>query len=56
MDHHFGIFAAERNYRQIARCALGDGSDATPILADGRIYLRGREHLWCLGDTPRPSP
>jgi outer membrane protein assembly factor BamB len=44
------IFAAERAYRELAACRLGDGSDATPALGDGRIYIRGRNHLWCLGE------
>lgn len=43
------IIAAERAYRIIATCPLGEGSDATPALGDGRIYIRGRNNLWCLG-------
>ena len=44
------IFEAKRVYRQIAACELGgDGVDATPTCADGRIYIRGKENLWCLG-------
>ncbi|MEI6234670.1 MAG: hypothetical protein WCT04_16565 [Planctomycetota bacterium] len=43
------IVAAERAYREIANCKLGDGSDSTPALGDGRIYIRSRKYLWCLG-------
>ena len=43
------IVAAERSYRLIATCALGEGCDATPALDEGRIYIRGQNHLWCLG-------
>jgi outer membrane protein assembly factor BamB len=43
------IVAAERTYRLIATCALGEGADATPAMAANRIYIRGREHLWCIG-------
>jgi outer membrane protein assembly factor BamB len=29
---------------------LDDGSNASPAVADGRIYLRGRKYLWCVGE------
>jgi hypothetical protein len=48
-DGTLQIVAAERNYRVLGTCSLGEGSDATPALAEGRIYIRGRNHLWCLG-------
>jgi outer membrane protein assembly factor BamB len=44
------IVAAERAFRLIATCSLGEPIDATPALGDGRMYIRGRDHLWCLGD------
>jgi outer membrane protein assembly factor BamB len=28
---------------------LGDASPASPAVADGRIYLRGRQFIWCIG-------
>ena len=43
------IVAAERSYRLIATCSLGEHADATPALGDGRIYIRSRDHLWCIG-------
>ncbi len=43
------IVAAEREFRLIATCQLGDGSDSTPALGNGRIYIRSRKYLWCLG-------
>lgn len=49
-DGTVSIFEARRFYRPIAACQLGDDTtDATPALADGRIYIRGKENLWCLG-------
>jgi outer membrane protein assembly factor BamB len=44
------IFAAERKFREIASCALGEAADATPAFADGRIYIRTKTALWCLGN------
>jgi outer membrane protein assembly factor BamB len=28
---------------------LDDGSNASPAVADGRIYLKGKKYLWCIG-------
>src|SRR5262249_7747876 len=32
---------------------LGDGSPASPAVANGRLYLRGRRYLWCVGQNSR---
>src|SRR5262249_14433665 len=29
---------------------LGDGSQASPAVADGCIFLKGRKHLYCIGN------
>jgi outer membrane protein assembly factor BamB len=29
---------------------LGDASQASPAVADGRVYLKGRDYLWCVGE------
>lgn len=44
------IVAAERSYRELANCPLDDGSDATPAISAGRIYVRTKKYLWCLGE------
>lgn len=44
------IVAADQALRVIGKCELGEGSDATPAMADGRMYLRTRGHLWCIGN------
>ncbi|MFZ4394713.1 MAG: PQQ-binding-like beta-propeller repeat protein [Kiritimatiellia bacterium] len=43
------IVALERTFREIASCPLGEAADATPAFADGRIYIRSKHTLWCLG-------
>jgi len=43
------IVAADRNFRQIRLCQLGDGADATPAMDDGRMFVRSNHFLWCLG-------
>jgi outer membrane protein assembly factor BamB len=44
------ICEAAGAFRRIATCDLaGEAVDATPAFGDGRIYLRSRQTLWCLG-------
>ena len=43
------IVAAERQFRLIGSPKLGEGSDSTPALGNGQIYIRSRKALWCLG-------
>jgi hypothetical protein len=33
----------------VSRNALGEAVSATPAAADGRLYIRGADHLFCLG-------
>lgn len=43
------VFAADPTYRLIARNELGETVRATPAVADGRLYVRGERHLYCIG-------
>ena len=45
------VFAAEPTYRLLARNALGETIRATGAVADGRLYLRGNTHLFCIGKS-----
>jgi outer membrane protein assembly factor BamB len=42
------IVAVERKFREIGMNQLGDGADATPAMADGRMYIRSSRFLWCI--------
>ena len=44
------ILAAGREPRLIASPAIGEAADATPAFREGRIYIRGERHLFCIGD------
>jgi hypothetical protein len=33
----------------LASSDLGDGCPASPAVADGRIFLKGKKYLWCIG-------
>jgi outer membrane protein assembly factor BamB len=50
------IVGADRAGRMIATCALGDASDATPAMSDGRFYIRGSKGLWCIGGNAAGKP
>jgi len=36
-------------YKELARCELGEPCHASPAFADGRIYIRSSAHLYCIG-------
>jgi len=43
------IIQAANEYKELAKCELGEECHATPAFLDGRIYIRGVEHLYCIG-------
>jgi len=45
------VLAAEPTFRQLARNALGEVVRATPAVADGKLYIRGERHLFCIGKS-----
>jgi outer membrane protein assembly factor BamB len=44
------VFAAEPTFKQLAKNILGERFRASPAVADGRLYLRGQTHLFCVGN------
>lgn len=45
------VLDAGRAFREIARNDLGENVYATPAFVRGRIFVRGAEHLFCIGQT-----
>jgi outer membrane protein assembly factor BamB len=43
------IFAAGPTYKELAKNQLGEPVMATPAVADNRLYIRGKDHLFCIG-------
>ena len=41
--------ATNEGFKETARSALGEGAGTSPTLAPGRIYLRGKKNLFCIG-------
>jgi len=37
-------------YKEIAKCELDEKCNASPAFADGHIYIRGVENLYCIGN------
>ena len=44
------IFKADSQYELLGTCPLGEPATTTPAFMPGRIYIRGEEHLFCIGN------
>lgn len=49
MDGITHIFSTGKQYNHIADCILGENSMTTPAFKDGKIFIRGNDHLYCIG-------
>ena len=48
------VITAGTTFEVLAANQLEDGFDASPAVAGGEIYLRGRQYLYCIAaDSPR---
>jgi outer membrane protein assembly factor BamB len=45
------IFKAGPEFELVASPELGEPSDCTPAFVGSRIYIRGRDHLFCIGEA-----
>ena len=43
------VVKAGPEFEVLATNDLGDGGPASPAVADGRLYLKGRQCLFCIG-------
>ncbi len=43
------VFPAATTFKLLAKNSIGEPVSATPAVADNRLYVRGREHLFCIG-------
>ena len=37
--------------KQVGVCDLGERCETSPAFQDGRIYIRGKKHLFCIGQS-----
>jgi hypothetical protein len=43
------IFKADREFKLVGRCELGEKAVTIPAFMHNRIYIRGVKHLFCIG-------
>jgi outer membrane protein assembly factor BamB len=46
------VFEAAPKFKLLATSALDEGVMASPAVADGRLFIRGHQSLYCFGKTP----
>jgi outer membrane protein assembly factor BamB len=44
------VFKADKDYQLVSRNELGEDAMTIPAFMHGRIYIRGEEHLFCIGE------
>jgi len=49
MDGLVHVFKAGKTYEAVSSNTIGENGMTTPAFMDGRIYIRGNEHLICIG-------
>jgi outer membrane protein assembly factor BamB len=50
-DGNVYVFSATTKFKLLARNPVGEPLIASPAVADGRLYLRGSNTLYCIGKT-----
>lgn len=43
------IFKMKKEFEMIAESALGERVDTSPAFADGQVFIRAEDHLFCIG-------
>jgi outer membrane protein assembly factor BamB len=43
------VFEASPTFKLLAKSTVGESVTATPAVADNRLFIRGRNHLFCIG-------
>ncbi len=51
-DGRTRIFKAADTFELIAEPTLGEASQGTPAIIGQRLYIRGAQHLFCIGEAP----
>ncbi len=46
------VFTAGPKFELLARNTLGEKVYASPATAQGQLFIRGVQHLWCIGSAP----
>ncbi len=46
------VLSASEPWEELSTASLGEACIATPAIADGRIHVRTKSHLYCFGNAP----
>ena len=49
LDGTVYVFEAGPKFKLLATNSVGESVTATPAVSDGRLFIRGDEHLFCIG-------
>ena len=49
------VFEAQPTFKLLAKNSVGEPVFASPAVADNRLFIRGREHLFCIARTQAPG-
>ena len=44
------IIAVDRTFNKIGESGCGEHTDCTPVFSEGKIYIRGNDHLFCISE------
>jgi outer membrane protein assembly factor BamB len=47
------IFQAMGSFKMVSKNSLGEPVFSTPAVANDRLYIRGKNHLYCIGKPLR---
>ena len=42
------LFTLGEKFEEVGTCPLGEQVSASPVVADGKLYLRGKDNLYCI--------
>jgi outer membrane protein assembly factor BamB len=45
------VFAADPDYKVLGKSSIGEPVMASPAVANGKLFIRGAEHLFCIGKS-----
>jgi outer membrane protein assembly factor BamB len=49
------VFEAAPKFKLLAKSTIGEPVSSTPAVADNHLFIRGREHLFCIGKVGNKS-
>jgi len=50
-DGEVFVFPASQSFKRLAKNSVGEKVMATPAVANNRLFIRGQEHLFCIGKS-----